>query len=381
VREHALPLDLGGSGSEPEPAWSALEELGDRARVAYLAESHHFVREKYEFRRAAIRWLRARGWTWFGEELGWTDGVRVDRGELDRVPTYGHLGARRTDRDDRPSGILRAGDDAFPRDAFASAQRAFATSLQGLGIRWFGFDIDGWTTAALELLRELGVADGLEQVPGETLEEEAARVAAVAASRVDRLPALAARTLDSYAATLAYAVQAYPAPDWEQLRPAMATREQLMGRHVGAVLDDPALAGPDAKVALQAGSLHLLKDDSAIHDETPGIGPGGGLVHSIGHQVAHRPELGPDRVLSIWMLCGHGRDANPLVPDQAGIAPLRGTLNEACDRAADGVPILVPLAGLSGQVRIQHMHSSVFRTPVQGQLDAVLYLPRVTPIA
>jgi hypothetical protein len=368
-------------GTAAAPAWSALDELADRARVAYLAESHHFVQEKYAFREAAIGWLRHRGWTWFGEELGWTDGVRIDRAELDRVPTYGHLGARRTDRDDRPWGILRAGDEAFPRAAFASAQQAFARAVQDLGVRWFGFDVDGWTTAGLELLRELGAAEGFEQVPGESLDEEAARVAAVAATRLGALPPLAARTLDAYAATLAYATQAYPAATWEQLRPAMAAREQLMERHVDAVLDDPAFAGPDGKVALQAGSLHLLKDDTAIRDEAPGIGPGGGLVPSIGHHVAHRPDIGPDRVLAIWMLCGHGRDADPLVPEQSAIAPVKGTLTEACDRVADGVPLLVPLAGLPGRVRIQHMHSSVFRTPVEGQLDAVVYVAEVTPLA
>jgi hypothetical protein len=378
VRDHAAEVELDDPDQSP---WSALDELAERARVAYVAESHHFVREKYAVRRAAVRWLAARGWTWFGEELGWTDGVRVDRGELDRVPTYGHLGARRSDRHDRPWGILDTGDGGEPADGFVRAQIAFARSLQHLGVRWFGFDVDGWTTAAVELLRELGAAEGLDPVPGESLQEEADRVATVAAGRIGSLPPAAARALDAYATTLAYAVQAYPATAWEQLRPAMATREQLMWRHVDAVLDDPAFAGPGAKVALLAGSLHLLKDDTAAHDETPAIGPGGGLVPSIGHHVAHRADVGADRVLAIWMLCGRGRDASPLAADRAGIAPLAGSLNAACDRVADGVPIVVPLAGLPGRVRIQHMHSSVVRTRAAGQIDAIVYVPEVTPLA
>ena len=36
---------------------------------------------------------------------------------------------------------------------------------------------------------------------------------------------------------------------------------------------------------------------------------------------------------------------------------------------------------LPGDVRVQHMHDSVFRTPVAGQLDAVVYVPEVSPLA
>ena len=388
LAERAIPIDLAAGG--PHPAWSALDALADRSRVAYLAESHHFIHEKYAFRRSAIAWLAARGWRWFGEELGWTDGLRVDQGALDRVPTYGYEGVRRTDRSDRPWGILAAGDAAFPQEAFRDAQQAFHRSIRAISddLRWFGFDVDGWTTAGLEVLRELvpshpevaAVVAGLEQVPGESLTAEADRAAAVLAA-APPLPAVAARTLDALATTLRYAAEAYPAATWEDLRPPMATREQLMWRHVDAVLDDPALAGPDRKVALQAGSLHLLKDDDAIHDETPGIGPGGGRVPSVGHHVAHRADIGADRVLAIWMLCGRGHDANTLVPGQAGIAPRAGTLNAALDAASHGHPALVPLTDLPGAVRVQHMHDSVFRTPVAGQLDAVVYVPEVSPLA
>lgn len=395
LAQRAVPIDLAAAGVHP--AWSALDELADRSRVAFLAESHHFVHEKHAFRRSAIAWLATRGWRWFGEELGWTDGLRIDdhlrtgdEGALDRVPTYGHLGARRTDREDRPWGILAAGDAAFPLAAFRSAQQAFARSVRDLGdeLRWFGFDVDGWTTAGLEVLRELGRADpavaavvtALAQVPGEPLQAEADRAAAVLAA-AGPLPAVAARTLDALATTLRYATEAYPAATWEELRRPMATREQLMCRHVDAVLDDPAFAGPDGKVALQAGSLHLLKDDGAIRDETPGIGPGGGWVPSIGHHVTHRAEVGADRVLAVWMVCGHGRDANPLVPDQATIAPRPGTLNAALDEVSGATSVLVSLAGLPGYVRIQHMHGSVLRTPVVGQLDAVVYVPAVSPLA
>ena len=81
------------------------------------------------------------------------------------------------------------------------------------------------------------------------------------------------------------------------------------------------------------------------------------------------------------MLCGRGHDANSLVPGQAGIAPRPGTLNAALDEASGGRSVLVPLTGLPGDVRVQHMHDSVFRTPVAGQLDAVVYVPEVSPLA
>ncbi|HJR24717.1 MAG TPA: hypothetical protein VJ804_04540, partial [Acidimicrobiales bacterium] len=121
----AQPIELAPDGATGP--FAALDAVLDRARLAYVVESHHFVAEKYAFRTLVLRALAERGWRWFGEELGWSDGLLVDRylrtGHdtlLDEVPTYGDESWRRPDRDDRPTGVLAAGEQAFPLVAFAA---------------------------------------------------------------------------------------------------------------------------------------------------------------------------------------------------------------------------------------------------------------------
>ncbi len=384
----AVPLELAGDASLAPLA--VLDPVLDGARLAYVVESHHFVTEKYAFRTLVLRALAARGWRWFGEELGWSDGLLVDEhlrtgddAPLHRIPTYGDEAWRRTDRDDRPTGVLAAGERDYPTAALAHEQRAFARAVRAAipGARWFGFDIDGGATAAHPALRsQLGtpLPHGLEPVPGETMEEEAARVEAVLAAHPE-LPVRTRRTLDALAGTLRYAVEAHPAPAWEDLSPPLATREQLMHRHVDAVLDEPELARGE-RVGLLAGSLHLLKDDDRASELSRLLGPGGGRVPSIGHHVAHRADVGPGRVAAVWMLCGSGRDSNPMVTGAQEVEPRRGTLNAALARVAAGRPLLVPLAGLEGEVVVQHMYGATFATPAAGQLDAVVFAPTVGPL-
>ena len=384
----AQPIDLAPDGSTAP--FAVLDEVLAGARVAYVVESHHFVEEKYAFRTLVLRALAERGWRWFGEELGWTDGLLVDEhlrtgddAPLERVPTYGDESWRRPDRDDRPTGVLAAGERAYPLAAFARRQRELARAVRVAipGARWFGFDVDGGTTAAYPALRaQLGdpLPAGLEPVPGESLAEEADRVEAALADHRD-LPILARRTLDALASTLRYAVEAYPAERWEDLSGPLAVREQLMHRHVDAVLDEPDLAAGE-RVALMAGSLHLLKDDARATGLDRSLGPGGGLVPPVGHHVASRADLGPDRIAAIWMLCGSGRDSNPMVTGAQAIEPQRGTLNAALAGVAAGQPLLVPLAGLEGDVVLQHMYGSTFATPVARQLDAVVFAPWVHPL-
>ena len=377
----ARPIELAPDGSTAPLA--ALDPVLDGARLAYVVESPHFVTEKYAFRTLVLRALAERGWRWFGEELGWADGQHVDRflrtgddGALHQVPTYGDDSWRHPDRDDRPSGVLADGERHFPLAAFASEQRAFARSVRAAvpGARWFGFDVDGGTTAAHPLLRGM-----LEPVPGESMAEEAARVEALLAAEGAELPAVVRRTLDGLAGTLRYAVDAHPAVEWLDLRGPLAAREQLMHRHVDAVLDEPELAAGQ-RVALQAGSLHLLKDDRLASKLDRSLGPGGGLVPSVGHHLAQRPDVGPDRVAAIWMLCGSGRDSNPMVPGAQAVEPQRGTLNAALAAVAAGQPLLVPLTGLEGEVVVQHMYGATFATPAIGQLDAVVFAPQVSPL-
>jgi hypothetical protein len=145
------------------------------------------------------------------------------------------------------------------------------------------------------------------------------------------------------------------------------------------VLDSPDLAAR-SKAALLAGSLHLLKDDGLASGYPPELGPGGGLVPSIGHHVAHRSDVGPDGVVSIWMLCGGGRDSNPMVTGAQDATPKRGTLNAALAEVAGGEPLFVPLAGWDGDLVIQHMYGATFRTPATGQIDAVVFVPEISPL-
>ncbi|HJR25353.1 MAG TPA: hypothetical protein VJ804_07765, partial [Acidimicrobiales bacterium] len=207
---------------------------------------------------------------------------------------------------------------------------------------------------------------------------EAARVESFLAARAGDLPADVRRTLDALAGTLRYALDAYPAERWGDLSVPLAVREQLMHRHVDAVLDLHLAEG--ARVALQGGSLHLLKDDALASGYDPSLGPGGGCVPSIGHHAAHRADVGPDRVAAIWMLCGSGRDSNPMVTGSQAVEPRRGTLNAALATVAEGQPLLVPLSGLEGEVVVQHMYGATFATPAAGQIDAVVFVPEVGPL-
>jgi erythromycin esterase-like protein len=390
LERRAIPLDLSASGSlEP---FASLDAVAERAKVAAVVESHHFVHEKYAFRLAAVRYLRDRGWTWFGEELGWSDGRRIDQflagddDALDRVPMYGYAGVRRVDRLDRPWGILRAGYDAHPEAALAHEQRTFARAVRATapGSRWFGFDVDGWSTAAYEQLAEMRLPDrlrdGLQPVAGESLAEEAARIEAVVAGRADEpLDPEVDRLLDALVTTLAYAAEAYAAATWDELRPPLARREALMHRHVDAVLDEPAFAAGE-RVGLLAGSLHLVKDEATVTGRSDGIGPGGDQLPAIGHHVAHRPDVGPARVLAIWMLVGSGRDTNPMVTTEQRIEPLPGTLNALLADVCAGQPVLVPVGDLAGPVIVQHMYNATFTTPLAGQIDAIVFVPEVGPL-
>ena len=76
---------------------------------------------------------------------------------------------------------------------------------------------------------------------------------------------------------------------------------------------------PGERVALMAGSTHLLKDDDAARTSGIGAGPGGHTDYSLGHRVAR--ELTGQRVLAIWLLHGEGTSANPWLPPPGRLAP------------------------------------------------------------
>lgn len=147
---------------------------------------------------------------------------------------------------------------------------------------------------------------------------------------------------------------------YDELGPAMALRERSMHERVDAVL-----AGGE-RVALMAGSTHLLKHDI---DASP-AGPGGGAVPSIGHHVAETRS-----VFSIWMLNGSGRTSSPWVSE---LQPQPGTLNAELAMRYDEPVLVLPESDTS--MRITQMHNIVLECNLHEQVDAIVFVPEVTPL-
>jgi hypothetical protein len=216
------------------------------------------------------------------------------------------------------TGVLAGATARHPKAAFGAEQRRFHTAVREFvpGARWFGFDI------------------------GATDEE--------------------------------YIRLANAANTFEELAPVMALRERLMYEHVERVLDE----NPGEKIALMAGSLHLMKNDDRV--EAPGVtGPGGDTDYSIGHYVTNVLARGP--VLSIWLLHGRGRSANPWLPSPGELTPGDETFDaellERWDR-----PCLLVVGDDRAERRITQMHNAVMRCRLGDQVDAIVFAPEVTPL-
>jgi len=165
------------------------------------------------------------------------------------------------------------------------------------------------------------------------------------------------------------------APDYEAVRPAMAYREEVMKRHLERELR--LLADGDVLV-LMAHAAHLAKDDAGIRGQ--GVGPGGGLVPSLGHHLVHDLGLRP---YSIWMVYGGGTDSQPLpgLPNQATYP--RDSLN--AQLGLHGWPLVVPTAAaahgaLAKPVGIGQMYKQVVPVSLPAQADAIFFLPSVSPL-
>ncbi|MCB1001776.1 MAG: erythromycin esterase family protein [Acidimicrobiales bacterium] len=172
-----------------------------------------------------------------------------------------------------------------------------------------------------------------------------------------------------------YVELAEGATTYEELRPAMARREQIMHEKVARALED----NPGEKVALLAAAQHLLKDDTTVSAAGVGAGPGGGTVPSIGHHVAH--ELSPDvPVLSVWFLHGSGTSANPWLPPPGRLEPVSGTVDaELLARVRR--PCLVPVFDDHQQRTVTAMHNHILRCRFSEQVDAIVFAPEVSPIS
>lgn len=313
--DRAVPVDLDGEHGDLAP-FAVLDDLAAAARVAYLVEMDHFVHEKYEFRLLLIRYLASRGWRWFGEELEPYEGDRLDR--YLRTGDESLLAP-----EDQPPwytrGVLAGTTDRHPAAEMAAEQARFARSLRRTvpDARWFGFDIGRDDADYLAL----------------------------------------ANDADSY----------------EALNPAMALRERRIHERVGRVLDDH----PGEKVALMAGSLHLMKDDGLV-DAPGGVGPGGDAEPSVGHHVAHRPDVGP--VLAIWLLHGEGTSANPWLAPPGWLHPGPRTVDADLLGRLDR-PHLLRVDRDRHRRRFTQMHNLVLACRPADQVDAIVFAPRVTPFA
>lgn len=160
----------------------------------------------------------------------------------------------------------------------------------------------------------------------------------------------------------------------DELRPAMARREQIMHAKVARVLEDR----PGDKVALLAAAQHLLKDDTTVSQPHVGAGPGGGSVASIGHHVVHELSRGTP-VLSFWILHGRGTTANPWLPPHRQLEPMPGSV-EAELLTQVRHPCLVPVHDDDRRRTVTAMHNQPLHCRFSQQVDAIVFVPEVSPI-
>lgn len=160
----------------------------------------------------------------------------------------------------------------------------------------------------------------------------------------------------------------------DELRPAMARREQIMHSKVARVVEEH----PGEKVALLAAAQHLLKDDSAVSQPGVGAGPGGGSVASIGHHVTHELSAGTP-VLSFWLLHGRGTTANPWLPPPGLLEPVPDSVDAEL-LAHVGRPCLVPVGDDDRRRTVTAMHNQPMRCRLDQQVDAIVFLPEVSPL-
>jgi erythromycin esterase-like protein len=377
---------------------SILDPLLTGKRFAFIGESDHFIHEKYAYRLAMLNYLAARGFTHVGEELGATDGTRIDRfigtgdeAQLERVSIYGYAGATRSDRDDTPTGILRESfGDAYPTALFAAEQKRFAHGLRKIGVHLFGFDIDPLPGGGYEDLAEIlaslpadaaidRIRKALERVPGETIDEEIARLdealRLIEAGRFDALGYSATCLRDSFD----YVRITYPAKTFDALNPGMAFRERYMHRQVDRMLGQMRA---DEKLALMSHNMHLCRAPDAVAGSDAGAGPGGKTDPPLGAWLAARYS---SEIFSVWMLIGRGRDSQPFPTLSKEIREKAGTLNALLGEIGDCFILPIDASDsrarlLTENVEIMHDGNGGVRTAIARQADAIFFVRDVTPL-
>ena len=354
------------------------------AEVLVLGEFNHFIHEKADFRIAMAREARRLGFDVWGEELGWSDGRRLaryfetrDEAVFDRLSIFGWRGEARTDRDDRPTGVFRVSWETYPFDLMRAEQARFYRALSPRALH--GFDIaaghDGGYSDLFDRLEATGApavwTTALARRPGESLTEEAGRLAGLAAEAPAGLDPLARADLSALIDGLIYTSRVKDAATYAETSPAMAFREDAMKRR----LADIRSLSP-GKLVLMGHALHLVRDDRAL--AAPGIvGPGGSRTSSLGHHIGQ--ELGL-RMFVVWMIYGGGEDSQPLpdLPRRADFGP--DTLNARLAARFDRPVLLDVRSAPDVPVRIAHMYNTVIETSLPGAVDAIWFEPRATPM-
>jgi erythromycin esterase-like protein len=366
-----------------------------RTNVVVLGELNHFVREKTDFRLWWLERISRKRRLVVAEELSWSDGEWVARylesgnpACLARAATFGNTDSRRNDREERPTGVLRASSEAYPAAQFLAEQRRFYDGLRQWPVRFYGIDIgappnDRYVELEACIDRMASAADQviaqslLARVPGESFAAEALRLRQLRAhlGRADGLATRCTDELDAVIANLEYLEGAYSARDYEALRPAMALREAFMKRRIAHVVDGLAA---DEVLVLLGHAFHLTKDDASIGGV--GVGPGGGLVSSLGHYLVQ--ERGVE-TFAAWMVYGGGRDSQPF-PDLPQIADYpRKSLNQVL--ANIGEPLIAPIDAaahdvLARAVLLGHMYNQIVPINLPRAADVLWFVPHVSQL-
>lgn len=345
------------------------------ADIALLGELNHFVHEKTDFRLEMASVLAGHGFDVFGEELGWSDGARInqylrtrDPAAFDRIALFGYRGDARTDRDDSPRGVFKASLDAYPFALMRAEQERFYTGLSAK--HYFGFDVAAGHDGAYADMAKLDAAPPAIVI-GESLSQEIDRLIAFKGALGSGANVGLVAAIDARIDGLIYAGLVRDAATYEATRPAMVFREDAMKRR----LSDARRLLP-GKFVLMGHAMHLAKDDRRI--EAPGVvGPGGGHTSSLGHHIAQELRLKP---FSIWMIYGAGRDSQPLPDLPNDNRYPADTLNARLARWFQAPTLLLTESAPSGLVKIGHMYNSVFAVDLKAVADAIYFWPKVSPL-
>lgn len=414
VRENAVFLSQ--DEDENLGKLACLDGLLKDKRIVFLGEEDHWVHEKYDYRKRMLRYLFSRGWRFIGEELGWSDGVRIDRylatgdqSYLERVATYGYRGDARQDRDDAPSGLLKSVAGNYPTDAFKAEQIRLAAFMHSLSqrdapecgrMRYFGYDVNAVAGGGYQDIRELlGGEESTPEladihrlaasVPDETVMQEIRRLDRLSRIIRESMPGLNTRLGEESARllwqhviamrdSLGYQRLAGPAASYRALNKAMATREEAMLRRVEFVL---AQMQPEDKLVLMGHNRHLSKDMGNL--KSRGAMPGGNRVPTLGAALNRRF---PGQIFSIWMLHERGRSAHPFDGLDSEYQSRPGSLNTLLSRA--GVGFLLPTdagaderaACLKTEMEVVGLYNVPYRAALASQADAVYFVREVSPL-